>query len=1094
MRDETSNSQPPAAGTGPSRRDFMYGTTAAAAGAVLLRRIPGPFSHPAGHAVTPAGHVVPLVGSSGSFTFVQAEAAVAGSGSLALSLTTKQKYSLLVATIMSEDGSPAGAFTTTTSGWHRASAVPGKNGSGRVEIWYRPGTPDTPGTGGSVGTFSVTFNTSAGTTCRGAMTEFGVPQNLPVPGMIAVLDAPGQGSGHNGGGGPTKLTMTPASGNVGGALGIVVAGDFFASKVSGSWTAPGTGWAPIRTLGGTVTAPWGSWYDLNLSAGVQPSQSTSPTFSLGGDTDWAVAFAAFRGVVFPGIYLDGAENTNIVALDPTGQELILGGDVEGMWRSADFGDHWQLSQDGIWGAAWRCTASVAWSQTVAAEVYACVGKKASANDGGFMVSTDGGVTWSMRAPATKYNFLNFQGNNASDVLPPGEGVDENRSVGHLIAQDPTPGNSFLYAATYNAGIARSHDDGTTWNLIGLKTPTGSSPLYFARALAIDPATPSTLYVGVWQNTVGTTTYGGLYASTNANAMTPTFSGVGTAPSGVPASSTVSGVKVLGGNVYVTYTDFGIFLYKSGTGTWFSLNSGLNGGATSKFYGLWTALDVYQSGSNHVVVAVCGSGTATQGAGFNFSNVVRITVNPATGAVVSTDDLTDQATINTGTVPPDNQTWWHGSGNFKNWLGANAFHNPHVLVNPQNTRQIFVTGASGHFRTDNAGASPTQITWDVAVNGAPAIACFDIAIDPNSPDHFAVCGDDYAFIDVSGDNTGFGASTTVSDPNKAPDGSKLETHAASFDRRPSITVSGTTYHHVVYVAVHNKFGQVTENANGDAQWTSAEGGFHPTGLGAKLSGTTAGDLAVTGVYAGNPGAGPYVVAAAIGNGVWQSPVPSDPTQAANWNWAPATGAPTLGTANSRVQHTPIVPNVAGDTLYLFDRAAATLYRSKKNSGTSWQLIWTLTDTVDDERSGWLAVNPTVTTGDELWVATSQNIWKLPDASTGTVAGGGIKPAKWTIGGSTNFFPEGCGGLAFTTKSGTLYAVSLNGQTQPSAQLLSLVNGGLSSAWKPGDPGNSFGSYVSRPGPARMTTLGAGATSQTLLVGSNPNLGIYGTVNA
>jgi hypothetical protein len=72
---------------------------------------------------------------------------------------------------------------------------------------------------------------------------------------------------------------------------------------------------------------------------------------------------------------------------------------------------------------------------------------------------------------------------------------------------------------------------------------------------------------------------------------------------------------------------------------------------------------------------------------------------------------------------------------------------------------------------------------------------------------------------------------------------------------------------------------------------------------------------------------------------------------------------------------------------------------------------------------------VTSADELWVATGQSIWKLPDASSGVV-NGQITPVKFTTGSdNVNHFPAGCGGLAFTATSGTLCAVSLNGATQP-----------------------------------------------------------------
>jgi hypothetical protein len=1082
MQDETTNSQPPAAGTGLSRRGFMYGTTAAAAGAVLLPRLPRSLSHPAGHTVLPSGRVVPLVGSSGAFKFNQAGPAGVGpdaSNDLTLTVSGTAAGSLLVATMVSEDASPAGAFTALTPGWRLARAAPGPSGSGRAEIWYYPGTPGTSNSIGSPGgDVTAKFKTSAGTTCRGVISEYGVPTGLN---MIGVLDATGKARGTDSGNTGGTFSLTPAAGNMGHSLGIAVAGDFFSKAVSGGWTAPSSGWTPIRALGGTVTAPWASWYDVNLLAGVQQpivasySDTNPPTGTV--EKGWAFAFAAFRGVVFPGIYLDGGEQTNIVALDPTGQELILGGDVEGMWRSADFGNHWQLSQDGIWGSAWRCTASVAWSQTVAAEVYACVGKNASATDGGFMVSTDGGVTWSMRAPATKYTFLNFQANTATAVLPNGEGNDEDRSVGHLIAQDPTPGNSFLYVATYNSGIARSpanstsQGDGFSWGQIGL-----SNGNFYARALAIDPGNLGTLYAGLWKYTNPSTlkTFGGLYVTTDANNTTqqPTWNPVGSAPSGVPVTSTVSDVKVLGGNVYVTFTQFGVYLYKPSTGAWFTLVS-------DPSYGLWTGLDVYQSGTDtHVVVAVCGSNTAQGSTGYK--NVLQITVTASSGMAGTPVDLTGSATINSGNVPPDNQPWWHGSDQtFQNWLGAQHFRNGHVLVNPDNTKQIFVTGASGCFRTDDASVSP--VVWDVAVTGAPMIAALNFATDPNQPEHFVVCGTDYTFIDVLNDNTGFGAATTV----LAPTG-KLESRAASFDRRASIVVNPTTsYSHVVYVATNQKFAQ---NSTGDVQWTSDDHVWRQTGLGAAMVKAGFQDNAVTGVYAGNPGSGPYVVAAVIGNGIWKSAIPADP--AANptqWSWSQVD--PNVGTAGTKVQRIPIVANATGATLYCFDCAAGIIYRAKNNAGGHWVPIWTVTDTVGDERSGWLAVNPTLTSADELWVATSQRIWKLPDASIGTVVGNQIKPADW----SASSFPQGCGGLAFTATSGTLYAVSLNGMTQTSAQLLSLANGGAATAWAPGDPGNSFGSYVSWPGPAAMTIAGSNKT-QTLLVGSNPNLGIYGIVGA
>jgi hypothetical protein len=1076
MHDENEGTQPPATGPGVSRRSFMYGTTAAAAGAVLLRRVPRSSRRP-------AGHVKPLVGSSGSFSFKQAGSAAADTGSITVTLPSpgSTAKNLLVATIqgMTSDGNALGQFTPPAgSGWRLAKAVSGpvgSGGSGRVEIWYCPGTADSPGCPGGVTSVKFTATDSTAN-CRGAMTEFAVPAGS---GMMAVLDAPGQAFGHTAD--PDgKFDLTAASGNVGNALGVAVAGAFFSQAVSGTWTGP-SGWPYIRLLGGSVVNPWGAWYDLSLGAGIQ---SISPSFSITGENGWAVAFAAFRGVVFQGVYLDGAEMTTMVALDPTGQELVLAGDVEGMWRSADFGNHWQLTQDGLYGQVWRCTASAAWSQTVYGEVYACVGKKATANDGGFLVSTDGGVTWKMRAPATTYTFLNFQANDAGVVLPSSEKNDQDRSVGNLIAQVTVGTTNYLYAATYNTGVARSTDGGNTWSQVGL-----SNGNYYLRTLALDPNSSKGLYAGAWAYPVSSPTTGGLYHTADATVPSPSWNPV-SLPSGVPAYSTVSDLKVLGGNVYVTFTGYGIYLYQPSTSTWYSLNGQLNT-PMSTYYGPWTSLDGYVSGSDHVVVAACASGTIKGPHANYFTNVVQITVNPTTGAVISTTDLTASASINTATVPPDSQSWWHANANWHNWLGGGGFGNVHVLVNPHNTSEIFVTGSSGFFLTTNADQG-SNAGWTIAVNGVPAIASFDIATDPNVAQHYVVCGDDYTFTDVSGDNTGFSAATTVTTP-PAPTGFQYETHAATFDPRASIKVGSATYKSVVYLGVHNKYGSTGgENGNGNIYWSdSTYANWYDTGFGAAVGGD-----APTGLCISISGSSYYLVASTIGKGIWRSAIPSDPTVKGNWSWSQVNNV--ACTLYSVVQCMPVVANPAGTNLYCFDRAASKgatstgIWRST-DSGQSWTLIWNLSVTsnltVTDQRSGWLAVNPHPKgSGDELWVSTSQGIYKLVGANSGTVEKGTLTHVNM----SGSYFPEGSGSIIFTASSATLYAVSLNGVSQSSTQLLSLANGGGASAWADADPGNSFGSYVSWPGPAALTMPSSG--NQTLLVGSQPNLAVYATVSA
>jgi hypothetical protein len=1161
----SANEQAPGQPATPSpaltRRNVLYGSAAAAVGAALLRGGGArPRLRPAGlrHSLAHALVAQPLQGTSGSFSLGQIGPAVPNTSFVTLTLSGVYQGSLLVATLMSTDASADGSFAsplnypsqTLPAGWQLAKAVAGPYdastglNTGRTEIWYYAGTPDSPGasggTTGTNGTPSVAFYTSSGTNCRGVITEFRVPS----PDMMAVLDAGGQASGDSGG----SFSLVAGSGNVGNALGIAVAADFFSSAISGTWTKPAAAWTNLRILGGTVTDPWACWYNLSLTAGVpgttgvpvvDPGFTLASGYSLTSEEGWALAFAAFRLVAFQALYLDGGEMNNIAAVDPTGQQVILGGDVEGMWRSADYGNNWQATQDGIvWSAAWRCTAALAWSQNPnnPNEVYACVGKDAALNDGGFLASLDGGVTWSMRAPAgstpgftTTYPFLNFQANDAKALLPSGIENDQDRSVGHLIAQATVSGTYYVYAATWNSGVAISTNDGTSWSQ-STGFPDG---IPYLRALAVDPdSSTGGLYAGAWMYpTSGTATTGGLYHTADSTVAAPVWTPV-TLPTGVSSSSgglpSVSDLKVLGSNLYVAFTGpgswAGIYLYNPGlsNGPWFTLLA--NG--TSTNYGLWTSLDGYVvSETEHVIIAACGSGSKKATGAMNFTNVVQIEVNPTTGTAGTPTDLTGSAAaIILSPVPPNGQPWWHVDASWPNWLGGSAFGNAHVVVNPQNPSQIFVTGQSGCYVTSDGG---TQ--WTIAVNGSASCSCLGLAADPNVSEHFVICGDDYNFIDVSGDNTGFSAKTTTEvlpTPASDTDGDLLESHGAVFDPRSYIEVSGTKYYSVVYVAVSTKYGQPDpEQSNADICWTysastspgTASTTFYGTGFNTQLdtqlgSGASA-STATVGLAVAISGSSYYLVATTLGNGIWQAKIPADPTDTAKWTWKQVNT--TVGSKGTAVQPIPIITNAAGTNLYCYDRVNSSggvptgIWRCTNVGSTSssspvlWEPIWNLSvastepelpaQTVNDLRSGWLAVNPLpMGDGDELWVSTSQTIWKLPNASSGAV-GSGITPVDMA---GSNYFVNGAGGMAFTASSATLYAISLDGissvgpYTQTPTQLLSLANGG--SDWSQNaDPCNSVSSYVAWPGPLVLTAPSDG--QQTLLIGQQPNFCTYGTVS-
>ncbi len=132
---------------GLTRRHFIYGTTAAAAGAVILGGTTAgqALASTAGRLVRgrSAGHVVPAQ-SQGAFTWIQTGGLVDSStgSSLSLALTKGSTAgNLLVAVIVSAD--PAAQFSAPSSHWQLAIAMPtvSTSASGQVEIWYYLGTP-----------------------------------------------------------------------------------------------------------------------------------------------------------------------------------------------------------------------------------------------------------------------------------------------------------------------------------------------------------------------------------------------------------------------------------------------------------------------------------------------------------------------------------------------------------------------------------------------------------------------------------------------------------------------------------------------------------------------------------------------------------------------------------------------------------------------------------------------------------------------------------------------------------------------------------------------------------------------------------------
>jgi len=163
---------------------------------------------------------------------------------------------------------------------------------------------------------------------------------------------------------------------------------------------------------------------------------------------------------------------------------------------------------------------------------------------GILKTTDGGTTWS--------KVLDFANSNLKGVMD--------------LAIHPTNADT-VFAATTD-GLYRTFNGGTTWTLIHNIT--------LAMDLCFKPGNPNVLYVG--SGNFGSTG-AGIYKTTNANAVTPSFTKLTT---GLPAVSGKIQLSISSNNTSKIYASIGRNPNVSSDpcGLYYSTDEGINWTATS----------------------------------------------------------------------------------------------------------------------------------------------------------------------------------------------------------------------------------------------------------------------------------------------------------------------------------------------------------------------------------------------------------------------------------------------------------------------------------------------------------------------------------
>ena len=521
----------------------------------------------------------------------------------------------------------------------------------------------------------------------------------------------------------------------------------------------GTSWTPINA--GLSNSSFGIAVLTVDPSTPSTLYAVTPKGGLFRTTDAAASWQAVSGIDSP----------SFVAIDPKTPSTIYGATPQGIVKSTDGGEHWNpangnltdscfmlaidpitpatvygLSYGKIFkttngGETWKqihappsdatslySTGSLAIDPIAPSTIYA------SANNGEIIKSTDGGEDWVTIKPGIPLSIF------STSTLP-------------LVIDPRNP--SILYAGSFGAAgtskapgvppldfgtgsISKSTDGGQTW--VTVRTGIPSAALVVS--LAVDPASPSTIYAG----------YAGSGGVLKSNDQGQSWTVINTA--GINSAIVAVDFRTPS-TLYAAYSDFSwtgsISKSTDGGSSWQPSNEGLayydlhtlaidpvspttvyTGGAAGVFKsdnsgGNWTNLAVFHVSSGYI-----GEGPASVRSlliNFKSSNILYVETLRANGCAV--DDTTvfkswdDGATWSDSISPP-------GSGCN---LGGYSAYTTLMAMDPVDPETIYLgetedeDGIFALLRSTNGGASWSSI-WNTG--SGPPSGLNAMAIDPVTP--------------------------------------------------------------------------------------------------------------------------------------------------------------------------------------------------------------------------------------------------------------------------------------------------------------------------------------------------------------------------
>ena len=489
-----------------------------------------------------------------------------------------------------------------------------------------------------------------------------------------------------------------------------------------------------------------------------PTPTTAPTPTVPIGQAWEPAGFGAAGN-FLSVHFDSAQPGVVYAAS----------DVAGVFRSTDYGDHWDMRSIGLGNNE---VSSFAVDPFDSNTLYAGTGAFAESNKAGIYVSYDAGLTW-QHLTSTFTNQITFRKYRTSDAIAP----------------DPAHQGIILSGSRDN-GIWRSTDRGLSWtqvytapltNLIPFNDGTidddPTSVPYSAPVSVIffDPADHDVVYAGLDGAGVIKSTSGGM-----AGSWQPINNGL-------PAEATVKYLAVgSGGVLYAALGQAGVYKSTNGGGQWQAVNGSLPPLTEEAWVSSVAVHPTDPDIAYHSMVT------------YDYANVWKTTDGGATW--VAKGDVTYDS------VNDPTEAWAFGPA--PSWQ---------VTLDRANADRLFYVGYWDIMRSDDSGEH-----WAAKIAGAQDTCVTSVVVDTDhpasQPDTLYATHMDAGLL-ASTDN---GATWSMVLPQTWDD--KLAGH---YWRFAIANVGGTKYYYVTSDPWDQDYGQVLRSTDG-VNWTTVFTHTRPTG--------------------------------------------------------------------------------------------------------------------------------------------------------------------------------------------------------------------------------------------------------------------------